>query len=197
MLEAVGAPIAGAIFTNGWLTIFLVIFGMFVIWIGATTSAPIRQRDEARLAVASATGSEVEVNKAIDTLRASSIREGDKEVLLIDVFRQLAPSIIASESLSSIEIEILTIMGLEKQWWNGDYVKMNTLTKRAGDIFSTLSAIGVVQTQIRRSIQSFTDWSKMNPSSIGPSTLRSEPADEVVVVMTTLGYQVHQKLTTG
>lgn len=47
VLEAIMAPLV-AILVNPWVGIGLVAFGMFCIWVGATASAPVKQRNEAR-----------------------------------------------------------------------------------------------------------------------------------------------------
>lgn len=47
ILDAVVAAIIGGLL--GWYWgLFLVLFGMLCVWLGATLSAPIRQRNEAR-----------------------------------------------------------------------------------------------------------------------------------------------------
>lgn len=48
VLEAIVSPIIGIVFNNAWLTLVVVVFGFLCLYIGATASAPIKQRNEAR-----------------------------------------------------------------------------------------------------------------------------------------------------
>jgi len=48
ILEAIVSPSVALYFNNGWIAIVVAIFGFVCLYLGATASAPIKQRNEAR-----------------------------------------------------------------------------------------------------------------------------------------------------
>ncbi len=77
VLDAVVAVMIGGLFLWYW-GLFVVLFGMFCVWLGATASAPVRQRNEAREKVI-----------ALESTKKRLLRKGDRETIEIVYDRSL------------------------------------------------------------------------------------------------------------
>ncbi len=48
VIELVGSPVIGVLTSNAWVAVYFAVGILAAVWIGATASAPVRQRNEAR-----------------------------------------------------------------------------------------------------------------------------------------------------